>query len=75
MRCWLVHERRHRDDAHLVQHLPGVSNVTPDRLSRRKAPRKPGARPWSLPSSLAHVEETKVSVRDESFYETLSVFT
>jgi len=54
----------------LVEHLPGVSNVTADVISRQHAPRTRGGK-WTLPPWLAGVERTAVPKRSSEFYRTL----
>ncbi len=60
----------------IVEHLPGVSNVVADRLSRKFAPRKrtrsgEEPAPWKLPAYLIGVTETEVPERTPSYYLTL----
>jgi hypothetical protein len=50
----------------LFTHIPGVSNIIPDHLSRLHAPN-----PHAFPACLAGVPEAKAHPRDRSFWITL----
>ena len=50
----------------IVEHIPGISNVLADRLSRRKDPAY--ADHWQLPPALDKVPQTTVPVRSEAYY-------
>jgi len=52
----------------VVSHLPGISNVGADVLSRKLAPSETS---WKLPAWLANVPEARAPVRNLSFYRTL----
>ena len=49
-----------------VQHIPGVTNVLADVLSRRWDPQYRDE--WQLPEQLRHLTPTAVPVRDDRFY-------
>ena len=49
-----------------VQHIPGVTNVLADILSRRWDPQH--SQGWQLPEQLRHLTPTAVPVRDSHFY-------
>ena len=53
----------------VIQHVPGISNVQADLLSRRFDPSY--AERWSLPPSLANVTQANVPKRDRAFYRSL----
>jgi len=53
----------------LISHIPGISNVLSDTLSRLHAPG--GA--YSLPVSLRNVPQAQCALRDRAFYRTLAV--
>ena len=52
----------------VVEHLPGITNVAADALSRLH---EPGAN-YSIPESLQHLSPLPLPVRDERYYSTLS---
>ena len=52
-------------------HIPGVSNVVADKLSRAFAPPKPGAPPWQLPTALNVVVRREPPCRAENWYRTM----
>ena len=58
-------------DAHFepdaVEHVPGISNVTADALSRRYDP----AKTWSVPPLLVGIPETILPLRTPDYYSTL----
>ena len=47
----------------LLTHIPGVSNVLPDAISRLQAPE-----PKAFPECLAHITGTPVPLRTDQFY-------
>ena len=49
-----------------VQHIPGVTNVLADLLSRRWDPQYRDK--WELPEALRHLTPTPVPVRDARYY-------
>ena len=52
------------------EHTPGVSNVSPDFLSRNHAPLVGGGGPKREPPALIGVPRLKVPVRDAKFWRT-----
>ena len=53
----------------VVEHVPGVANKICDGLSRKHQPGKS----FKLPALLADVEETKLSKRDSSFFQSIAL--
>ena len=53
----------------LVEHLPGVSNVEADLLSRRF---DPAYQPWQLPAAFQGVPETTLPARPLGWYWTIT---
>ncbi len=52
----------------LVEHLPGVTNIEADLLSRRY---DPAYQPWSVPPMFASVKETELPPRPLNWYLTM----
>ena len=52
----------------VVEHIPGITNTVADALSRIGD----GSGAFEAPDELAHLVESPVPVRDESFYTTLA---
>ena len=50
-----------------AEHVPGVSNIVADVLSRRLQPDKR----WVVPDCLRHVPEARLPARDRAWYRTL----
>ena len=50
----------------IVEHIPGISNALADILSRRRDPAHEET--WRLPRVLERVPETRVPVRDATYY-------
>ena len=53
----------------VVEHVPGISNITPDLLSRRYDPAHQAT--WSVPSCLKHVRESIIADRSNGFFKTI----
>ena len=47
-------------------HIPGITNVLADTLSRRYDPSKQDK--WQLPAELENVEQTRLPTRDAEYY-------
>ena len=52
-----------------VQHVPGVTNVLADALSRITDPTKQ----YKIPAELRHITRTQAPLRDKNYYRTLSL--
>ena len=53
----------------IIEHLPGITNVTADALSRKTDPAYTDS--WKLPTCLAHAKQITPSKRDESWWKSI----